>query len=252
MTTRMSRARGICLGMALTLVVVGCGSSSATPTPDQTPVPTEAASASQLLASFLAATDSAAPAVSTATAAPTATPTPATEPSAAASASAAPAATNDCTGTADNKAFFSDTTSLARFPLYCAVLPSDWWLQEASYDRSNKALMAAYLNGRHFIAELIEGQICLGECKFPDQWNTGRKIWFGDLGAYLYYVPELAPVADPAVAVPSMPPLTEDSMGLFLAVAPYSQTVSYALMAEGMSLGTFTKLAKAVIRVPNS
>ena len=256
MGTTMPRARGLFLGAALSLVVVACGSSSATPTPTAVPVaqsPLESA-----LASVIANAATPTPTEAAPTATPTATPTTTTAASATPAPTATPAATptpapstqtasNGCAGTSVNRKWFSDTAPSLPWKTYCAVLPSDWWLLGASVEHiDGTELGAEYTNGRHFILELLEGNICEGSCTLDDPFKTSSKIWLSDMGAYLYWLPMIS------VPFPTGK-LTQDSMGVFMAIAPTNNpNVAYALIGAGMSYGTFSKLAKAVIRVPTA
>jgi hypothetical protein len=109
----VSYARRRVAVLVMALALAGCSSTSSTPmVVIVTPTPA---------ASTPAPTPTIEP---TPTVTPTETPSPTPSPTSAAEA---------CTGTAENKAFFVDAASKLKFDVYCAVLPSSWWLDSGFY-----------------------------------------------------------------------------------------------------------------------
>jgi hypothetical protein len=191
--------------LAVAAVLAGCTSTEATPiviflTPSpaaSTPAPTPTA-------------------VETPTASPTATPTPTPSPTSAAVA---------CTGNEAHQAFFVHAAADLPFDVYCAVLPSSWWLDDASYD--GPFLEVAYRNGAGDGIWLFEGGWCP-----PDAWCAGPgapigSASFDGLGGTLYssgsyFTVQVGTVANPA----------------------------YLMGGAGMSQAQFKAWAAAVVKVP--
>jgi hypothetical protein len=169
--------------VALAIVAALAGCSSSAPTPIVILVtPTPAAS----------------------TPAPTPTPevTPTPSPEVTATPSESPtSAAAACTGTAAHQAFFVNAAADLPFDVYCAVLPSSWWLDSASYN--GPFLEVAYKNGAGAIIWMYEGAWCP-----PEGWcaSPGPPIGpasFDGLGGTLYssgstYTLQVGTAADPA------------------------------------------------------
>jgi hypothetical protein len=118
---------------------------SDTPSPEVTPTPMPSAQASQ--------SSTPTPAVT-----PTPTPVPSSIGSAAPTASSPAAA---CTGTADHQAFFAEASSKLNFDVYCAVLPSGWFLQSAAYELPNGGkLTISYKGPGGATISVSEGAFC--------------------------------------------------------------------------------------------
>jgi hypothetical protein len=152
-----------------------------------------------------------------------------------------------CTGTAANKSFYAEAAAKLPYDIYCAVLPSDYWVEAGDYETDRGGYVEVeYTNGRHFVLMLVQGNICEGPCDFKDALQIDEKIWLGEIGAYLYFMPQ------PGVAG-AQPDISDpDAHGLFMAYAPAGTFRGYALLGMGMSKATFVKLAAAIIEVPNS
>jgi len=151
-TKRVSRLRRAPVGVAVSLALAGC--TAAAPTPQivyVTPVPTPSpiiiyVTPPPTPTPALTPSPSASP-----TPSPTMSPTPTPAPTSAAAA---------CTGTADNKAFFAKAAGAMSWTVYCAVLPSGWYITKGSYDNApNGVLEVEYQHGASQIY-LAEGNLC--------------------------------------------------------------------------------------------
>ena len=119
------------VAVALSAGLAACSGGSPAPT---TP-PTQQATVAPTASPTSAPTDT--PAVS-----PTPAPTPASEITAAPTPASTPSPTptsiatsvaSACTGNADHQAFFAEASSKLPFDVYCASLPSGWYLQDGAY-----------------------------------------------------------------------------------------------------------------------
>jgi len=133
--------------LAMALVVAGCASTAPTPQtiyvtlpPGETATPTAEPTAQPMPS-------------------PTEEPSPAESPSGSPSGPpASPAA--GCTGSEAHKAYFVQAAKDLPWDVYCAVLPSDWWLQEAHYHRADEYLFVLYRNSAGMEAVLVGGRLC--------------------------------------------------------------------------------------------
>jgi hypothetical protein len=135
---------------------------------------------------------------------PSSTPevTPAPEPTALGSPSAGTA--DACTGSADNRSFYSVFAAGVPYDVYCAVLPAGWYLATGGYRLGGSGkLQAAYHGPGGMLLSLLEGAFCadtpdacspsdsvIGPAAFGDREGT-----LGSLsGAFVLYVdPGLTP-----------------------------------------------------------
>ncbi len=239
------RLSGASLAVAACLVLAACSGStkSPTPVPTQGPIVTPAVIA-PVETPTPEPTELATPTPTpTPTAAPTETAAPTPDPTAAPSPSAAPDAASRaqaCSGTAQFKNLFAEAASRLPFAVYCAVVPSDYWIQSGSWESPDGGFVETdYRNGRDFLLVLEQGNLCpTGDCEIGLK-DQGR-IWLGDMGADLF-----ALSMTPNIVVAPSPTL-------YLALARPSRGHDYALIGMGMSKGTFIKLAAAVVKVPRT
>jgi hypothetical protein len=202
------------LVLAVVVALSGCTSSSATPLASS-PTPTSEQTASA------ETTPSPAEATPTQSIAPTDSPTPAPSPT-------SPAA--GCTGTADNQAFFVEAAAKLHFDVYCAVLPSGWWLQTGSYTlASGGFLQVEYKTAGAATFSLWEGAWCPPSKSCIAVGPLVGPASFDGLSGSLYlnsttYTLRVGTVANPA----------------------------YLMVGSGMTQAQFTALAAALIKVPTS
>jgi hypothetical protein len=137
---------------------------------------------------------------------PTAAPTPApiptpspTEPQPSVEPSPADAGSVEaCTGTDDNRTFFSDVAAAFDWPVYCAVLPAHWSVDSGRYRSAGGGWMEiAYTGPGGARFELHEGAFCdtidgcvpaggsAGDAAFGDLSGT---LVIGDDGSYAVVV----------------------------------------------------------------
>jgi hypothetical protein len=151
--SRSRERRGLVV-VALALAVVGCASTAPTP-----------------LTVYITAPPGATP---TTTPTAEATPTPADEPSPTESLAESPSESSagspsvsptspaaGCTGSETHKAYFVNAAKDMPFDIYCAVLPSGWWLMTSEYNRTDGGRMVTvYRNSADEVIVLTEGWLC--------------------------------------------------------------------------------------------
>jgi len=220
---RISRLSGSVLSLAACLVLAGCSSAAptpivvfVTPTPQITPIIIYVTQAPMRTA---AATDR-----PLATATATASPTPTASPISGAA---------TCTGNASNKAFFVEAASKEPFDVYCAVLPSSWWLEQGEYTLPGGGKVTVqYKNAAGAAIIIIEGAWCTttpAACS-PHTSTIGPASFGGLSGtAYIY--------AGGATRVIYVNPGTDHA---------------YAFFGDGMTQAQFVAYAAAVVKVPRS
>jgi hypothetical protein len=227
--------------VAFAAIVLGaCGSSTPTNPPASTPAPTLAELATASPGPTLAPTGSpsvAHTATPTATATETATPGRTETP---APASSPTLVGSVCTATSKFQSLFSDAANDLSFDVYCPILPSDWWVQNAEYTLPNGGMLdIVYTNARGFNLEIIEGYPCglSVDCSVMNpavQMTHDGRIWLSDLGADLYSGVD-------KVAGGRM---------MYCAWSAQNTHLLYDMLGEGMSEKTFENLAKVVAKVP--
>jgi hypothetical protein len=160
---------------ALTVgVLVGCGPPSG---PEVTPVPTEVPGSSPAEPSFAAEPSvPAEPSVE-----PVATPSPSSAADPSPSESAGSGAAEACSGSDDNRLFFADAAVVLNWTVYCAVLPSGWFVDTGGYRRAGGGrLEIAYRGPDGARVELREGAFCAdGTGCVPSGTESGDAA-FGD------------------------------------------------------------------------
>ncbi|HEX5466993.1 MAG TPA: hypothetical protein VFW92_10020 [Candidatus Limnocylindrales bacterium] len=68
-----------------------------------------------------------------------------------------------CTGTAENQAFFASVAAGVSWTVYCAVLPSGWYLQQGAYQLDGGGQMTVTYKGPGDVhLQLQEGAFCSG------------------------------------------------------------------------------------------
>jgi hypothetical protein len=162
--------------------------------------------------------------VATATATPTASPTPAASPTSRAAA---------CTGNASNKAFFAEAAENEPFDVYCAVLPSTWWLEAGQYTLPDGGRVGAYYkNAAGSLVQIAEGAYCTtSPAACSPHISVIGPASFGGLAGTLEVM-----AAGPIWAI---------------YVAP-GTTHAYAMIGKGMSQAQFVAWAAAARKVPRS
>jgi hypothetical protein len=210
-------ARSGALVLVMVVALAGCASANVTPIiVHVTPAPT----AADFATPTEAPTDTAAP-TATATEAPTDTPTPTAAPSTLASA---------CTGTADHRAFFAEAASLLSFDVYCAALPSNWWLQATQYQQPEGGqLTITYKNLSGQIIEVGEGNFCSSD---PSCWVSTSDLGTASFGA-----------------LPGSLKLRTAGPVYAVYVSPGTAN-GYSVAGQGMSQSDFVVLAAMMVKVP--
>jgi hypothetical protein len=232
-------ARGWAFLLASVLVLSACSSAKqtqvsivATPSPAATatatptasptapPSPTPEDSASAEASPSAEVTPSA---EETPTAAPTDTPV----PTAASTAGAAA-----CTGTADHQAFFKQAAAALKFDVYCAALPSAWWLQSTQYQEHNGGqLTIQYKNVKGGLISVGEGNFCAGA---PACWTSVSDLGSASFGGLSGSMKLRTNAPSYAVFVDA------------------GTTHGYQIIGQGMSQTDFAAFAAAMVKVPKS
>lgn len=171
---RLSRLLPAAVAALTVGVLVGCGPPSG---PGVTPVPTEVPGSSPAEPSFAAEPSfPAEPSVE-----PVATPSPssAVEPSPSESAGSGAAAV--CTGNDKNREFFENAAASLNWTVYCATLPSLWFVDTGGYRQAGGGrLEIAYRGPGGARLELHEGAFCAdGSGCVPNGTESGD-AQFGD------------------------------------------------------------------------
>jgi hypothetical protein len=216
---RTKAGKVILLGLAA-LTAAGCTAAAptpiyvlVTPAPTLTPIviyltPGPAATATAPIAQATAAP----------TPPPTAAPTPV--PTAAATSRAAM-----CSGTDANRAFFESAAVDLSFDVYCAVVPSSWWIQAGKYE--NGRLEVQYKNGSGAMLVAAEGNVCAIPCAVMAPIVGSAS--FGDRSGQVY----------------------QTSLGFLLIVGPNGHQ-TYDLLGTGLTQAQFSAFAAALRKVPRS
>jgi hypothetical protein len=165
----------------------------------------------------------------TPTAAPTATPSATPSATPAASGSGGPAA--GCTGTAEDQAFFAEAASVLSFDVYCAALPTSWWLQATEYKESSGGyLTIQYKNLGGGQIDIGEGNFCAG---LPDCWASASDLGtasFGDRSGQLKLL----------------------AGGQYAVFVDSGTTHGYRMIGKGISQSDFVAMAAAMLKVAGS
>jgi hypothetical protein len=176
-------SRGVALALAACLSLAGCASSAPTPVdvvfmPTATPVSTAAATAAATPTVVATATLPSAP-----TAAPTPGPTSRAE---------------FCTGNATDRDFFAAAAADLPFDVYCAILPSSWWVVNHQYTTLNGGLLQIeYRGSAGQQISIYEGNVCPAACA-PEGNGLGPGSFDGLTGNLYYLAPTYKLVVGPA------------------------------------------------------
>lgn len=219
LTGRLGSAVLIVAAAALSLG--GCGTAATTPpptaatsTPTATPTPTAVATPTPTSS----ATPSSTPVVS-----------PSSSPSATTSATPTSRAAG-CTGSPDNQAFFVEAAAALSFDVYCAVLPSGWWLQSGSYTgASGGFVQVEYKTAGTSYFDVWEGSWCPPSKACIGPGGLLGPASFGGLSGSLY--------------------LNNTTYTLRVGSVSHQQ---YLMVGSGMNQAQFVALAAALIKVPKS
>jgi hypothetical protein len=211
----------------MVIAIAGCGGAKATArVVVVTPSPTPSATAT-----------------ATPTQAPTATPTTAATPTATAAATSnstpGPGGPPDvCTGNpndtasdAKDKAYFADGAKDLPFDVYCAVLPSSWWLSMTDYKVPDGGKMTiTYRNASGGLITVGEGNFCAGA---PDCWTSTSDLGAGSFG-------------------PLAGSLKLRAAGQYAVYVDAGTTHGYQIVGQGMSQNVFAAYAAAMHKVARS
>jgi hypothetical protein len=223
----VARLRVAFLVLAAALAVGACSSSSASPTSNlvQSPLATPAV-------------------VETATEVPTSAPTdlpvaPTAGASATTSATASPPVASTgpasaCTGTPANQAFFVEAASRVRFDVYCAALPSGWYLNSGDYKTAGGGQVTVQYKGPGGATiEIAEGAYCTTSAvTCSGHVSSLGNASFGDMAGGL--------------ALTSASPVT-----YAVYVAPGTAR-GYGMSGTGMGQPAFVAYAAAMVKVAAS
>jgi hypothetical protein len=180
---RPGRATRLVATLGIAVLVAACGATStAPPSPGGSPVASGAPSASGPAASGSDAA-SAAPSVG-----PDGSSSPAgsATPFASAGPSPRPGTADACSGSAENRDFYSALATSVAWDVYCATLPTGWFVESGSYRLSNGGQLSITYKGPDGARLVVrEGGYCVGH---PDCVPTGTDAGaarFGDRDARL-------------------------------------------------------------------
>jgi hypothetical protein len=206
-------ARRGALALAVVVALAGCTGAAATPQTIYLTLP---------------------PAAETPTPEPTPEPTPAPEPTSTPEPTPTPSPTSPaaaCTGTPEHQAYFVKAASALEFDVYCAVLPSGWWLQSSGFDQRADYLGVAYKNNAGDFFVLAEGRLCenLSHCMDGGLSIEGPAS-FGGLAGSLRLV--------------ANPPAIYD-----IVVTPHS-VPGYEALGGGISRAQLVQFTASLVRVP--
>ncbi len=133
-----------------------------------------------------------------------------------------------CTGSADNKAFYAQLASSVTWDVYCAVLPTGWFVSAGEYRLANGGkLTITYKGPGGASVSLSEGSFCTdGTGCIPSGSGAGDAT-FGDMPGTL---------------------VATDSGGYAVVVAQ-GQQPSWLMVTSGLDEATSVSLAASLARV---
>jgi hypothetical protein len=171
---------GLLAVSAAILVLVGCGGDASTSAPDSPSPATESSPSvpAEMTPPIPSAAPSATPELVTSSPLPVET----IDPSASPAESPGIGAAAGCTGNDDNRAFFAGAAETLGWPVYCAALPSGWFVNAGDFTRaSGGRLEITYRGPGGATFELHQGAWC-GEADgcVPPGTDAGD-VAFGDL-----------------------------------------------------------------------
>jgi len=206
-------AVGACIGG-------GTPAADSVASPASSPPAATSPSASQTAAS---ASPSAEP-----TATPTETPTASTEPSADLSAGTGAGTVEDCTGSDDNRSFFSKAAADLDWPVYCAALPARWFVSAGSYSGAGPGkLEISYKGPNGATLALQEGAFCGDGTGCVPEGSDAGSATFGDQTGTLVHF--------------------ED--GRVALVVDRGEPLSWLAIGDGLSDDAFRSITAALIRL---
>src|SRR5664280_716135 len=180
---RPGRATRLVASLCVAVLVAACGATStAPPSPGGSPVASAASSASGPAASGSDAA-SAAPSVG-----PDGSSSPAgsATPFASAGPSPRPGTADACSGSAENRDFYSALATSVAWDVYCATLPTGWFVESGSYRLSNGGQLSITYKGPDGARLVVrEGGYCVGHPDCVPPGTDAGAARFGDRDARL-------------------------------------------------------------------
>jgi hypothetical protein len=165
------------------LVAAGCNGASAPTPPAEFPTESPPADAPT---DVLATTEPSLEVEPTAPPAATPIPPPSDEPSDAPSGSAAPGAADACTGSQENRDFFVEAANALSWTVYCAALPSGWFLKSGGFRQAGGGRLEIAYGGPGGAAfELREGAFCDAADGCVPLGTEAGDVPFGDVSGTL-------------------------------------------------------------------
>ena len=180
---RPGRATRLVATLGIAVLVAACGATStASPSPGGSPVGTSPPSASGPAASGSNAASAAPSGGPDGSSSPAGSAT----PFASAGPSPRPGTADACSGSAENRDFYSALATSVAWDVYCATLPTGWFVESGSYRLSNGGQLSITYKGPGGARLVVrEGGYCVGH---PDCVPTGTDAGaarFGDRDARL-------------------------------------------------------------------
>jgi hypothetical protein len=136
-----------------------------------------------------------------------------------------------CTGTAEHLAFFVEAANALTFNIYCAVLPSSWWLSAIEYRQPDGGYLAiSYKNLSGGVITVGEGNFCAGASACWASASDLGTASFGDKSGLLKQL----------------------SGGRYAVFVDPGTASGYQITGKGMSQADFVAMAAAMAKVPKS
>jgi hypothetical protein len=218
-TGSMRRSAAI---LAIAIAVVGCTAAKQTqkivilPTSTPTEMPTAEPTPTPMPSESPSALPSGSPSASL-----TASPTP----------PPAGGGVESCTGTADMRDLWKEAANNLSFDVYCAVLPSSWWVQNTEWKGKPLTYVTiSYKNAKGWLISVGEGNFCSGA---PLCWTS-----ISDLGA--------ASFGDRAGQ------LKLRAAGQYAVYVDAGTTHGYQIIGQGMSQSDLVAWAAGMVKVARS
>ena len=177
------RATRLVATLGIAILLVGCGATTtAPPSPGGSPAASGASSTPGPSASGSGGA-SAAPSVEPAT---SSSPVGSASPLASASPSPRPGTADACSGTAENRDFYSALAASVAWDVYCATLPPGWFVESGSYRLSNGGQLSITYKGPDGARLVVrEGGYCVGHPDCVPSGTDAGAARFGDRDARL-------------------------------------------------------------------
>jgi hypothetical protein len=136
-----------------------------------------------------------------------------------------------CAGTAEHLAFFAEAAGALTFDVYCAALPSSWWLTATEYKQTAGGyLTISYKNNGGDVITVDEGNFCAGVATCWASSSDLGSASFGDMPG-------------------SLVTLAGGQYAVF--VGP-NTALGYQITGKGMSQASFVAIAAAMVKIPKS